>query len=243
MHRIFAAGIIISLAGFSVGRLSAQTPPPLTSFTPTACDAEASPFGGGVSLTSASLCTMVAQTSVDPVSGLLGVTLDATNDSFEAISSSGGRFGLVVYGYGGVNGTTDESATATYTGTIPLSWDFTATSSDGGNLAWWLIFSFYGPAGESQIVEGDLGNYDLVSGTQVSGTSSISFSDASVTGYSINLEVLEAQSSAGTISVTVPQDSLGIASSAPEPASIALLSAGVFALILFALRSRAQHLS
>jgi hypothetical protein len=236
MNRTFTAVIIISFAGLSARQAAAQSPPPLVYFTPGSCGVLPNPgtdtVKGG--------CAVAAQAAEDPISGLTGVKVYTTGGPAEASDSSNGTVGLDIFADGGVNGESTLATSASYTGTIPVSWDFTATSSDASNLAWSLQIAFESTGGpvSGQILEGSAGNFTLASGVEMSGTSSLSLSNSVITGYLISL-VVAGQPSADSISVSVPQNSLDIAAPAPEPGSLALLSIGVAVFLCSMRRERA----
>jgi hypothetical protein len=236
MNRNVVAVMIVSLVGLMAGQASAQAPPPLTSFTAGSGGCSATPLPlSGSSGGSYGPCSLVAQTSEDVVSGLTGVKLYATNGSFE-ISNLGGDFGMAILAFGGVNGGGEE-LTAPFTGTIPVSWDFTPSSSDGSNLSYALFFEFYTSGNVFEISEGDLNNFNLASETEVAGTSSISLTNAAIESYSITLDV-EGQPGASSITVAIPQNSVDIAPPAPEPASVLLFGSGMAGLLFRGLRRK-----
>lgn len=209
--------------------LASPSAPALTFFAPnpTECSGfEADPVPGSPT----GSCSVVAQNAVDPVSGVLGVKLSG---AMQVVQPTG-PVGIAIF-----SGFAPVVGSSAYSGTIPVSWDFNAASSDGSNVSWSLAFDFF-EAGESPpvlIVEGDTTDFDLASGSTVTGTSSITFSDADITSYSISL-VIRGQSSANEISVTAGSLEIAPPTQAPEPGSTLLFSGGLIILAAWHRRRR-----
>jgi hypothetical protein len=221
------ATTIVPLAGLMLSQTPAQAVNaiPITAFNPTSCGISA--VGQGVSATGS--CTVVAQSS--SVGGVLGAKLYADNSDLEptASSGSGGLYGLNIFASGGTTGNI-------LGGRVPVSWNFTPTTSDGGNVSYALVFSIFGPGGGS-VTEGNIDTFNIASGTVVSGSDSIGLTgEGAIFGYSISLQVRENNgfSQGKSLTVNIPQNSLDIlpTSGTPEPGSMLLLSSG-FAGLLF----------
>lgn len=209
---------------------AAPSLPPLTSLDPTYCSGiDSFPQPYPVSGT----CSVTSLHAVDPESGLLGVQLSGALQ----ISQPAGPAGIAVPIISGVDDNY-PSNTAPYTGTIPVSWDFSATSNNGSNLSWSLVFEFFDENGKpAEIQEGNMADFNLASGATESGTSSITLTDAGVTSYSISL-LVDGQPSADSISVTMDSIDVAPPTRTPEPASTLLFSGGLMILAVWHFRRR-----
>jgi hypothetical protein len=217
----------VPLAGLAISQTAAKAlviPAPLTALTPGPCSV--TPVGSNVSV-SGDNCVDVAQGAADP-GGLLGVKIYSENSSFEpgsitAFSGSGGTFGLDVIASGGTIGTF-------FDGSIPVSWDFTVTTSDGGNFSYGLIFEAIGSPGEIVSIMAP----SNPSGSTIRGTQAIAPPSGTVTGYSVELTVEESTSCCSkSLTVDVPTNSVDLAptSGTPEPGSIFLFGGGFAGLL------------
>lgn len=231
--RVIAAGIV-PLAGLVVSQTPAQAVQP--TFNTGSCSwtttGQASFASGG--------CVSEQAGSVDPTSGILGMKLLTTNDlepfAFTQ-SPSGGTFGINLSGSG------RQTGVSPFTGTIPVLWDFTATASDGGSMAYTLTYTLTNPPAQ-QPIGGDILVAPALTetGTAQSGVA-VTGSDAfanlngqNIFGYSISLSISEVRNTSigQSITLNIPENSLDLAATAtapaPEPGTIALLGGGLIGL-------------
>jgi hypothetical protein len=184
-------------------------------------------------------CAQANQSST--VGGILGVKVDTTsNASAFGFGVSGGSFGVDI-----ATGIGSTSNFSFFSGTIPLSWDFTASATRGGSLSYQLTYTLFGNFLQGQLPEG--GNTltpiatrtesgGALSGQTVSGTDSVTFGlPVNITGYKIDLRVMDSNPF-GSLSVNIPINSLDIAepvtSATPEPETWGLLGTGIAAMLL-----------
>ena len=224
---------IVPLAALAISQTPARASvgdSPLTAFTPGNCGVSA--LGSNVNVSSGGACVDVAQSGADS-GGLLGVKVYSA-DSLEslepspisAFSGSGGTFGLAIIASGGTTGNV-------FSGSIPVSWDFSVTTSDGGNFAYALTYTIFGSPGNS-FSTGNL-TFTNTSGSTISGTNSISLPSGTVDNYFVELEVEEQTTCCSkALTLDVPTNSLDLAPAAatPEPGSVFLFGSGFAGLLL-----------
>jgi hypothetical protein len=221
---------IIPLAAFMLHQVPARalSQVPLAALDPETCTVAS--VGAGAN--SSGACVAMAQTA--SADGIMGVRLQASNRDLTPVASSasGGLYGVSIIASGGTTGNT-------FGGTLPVSWNFTPVSSDGGNLSYELIFSAIGTNGAS-IRKGDIDSFSVKSGTVVSGSSSIKTGDGSITGYRVSLQVMENNGFGGPKSIIVgfPANSLNIfpPPASPKPGTMFLFGGGLAALLFLRLR-------
>jgi len=205
----------------------------LTGFTPTT---NCSVYESGQTVGSIA-CAIEQETTPDPVSGLLGVDIYAPGGILETVQPDVSLPGLDINITGGGN-----SIGSAFTGTIPVSWNFTVTVSNGSDFAWRGTFSIFdsnNPNGVVTVTEGHIapGIFESPSGSTISGNDFIHLTDADVTGYSFSLAVM-ANAPAGTaLTLDLPPGSLQIAAS-PEPQGIVSLGLGLVTIVF---RKRAKR--
>jgi hypothetical protein len=241
------ATTIVPLAGLVLSQMPAMAVNQGPGFS-SGAPCNISPLGSNVGTSGG--CSVAQEGATDPTSGLLGVKLVGGEFEPFAFSGSGGTFGLNITAIGSATGL------QSYTGTIPVSWDFTPTSSDGGNLSYLLTFTL-SPQGTqlpgqiqtdtvalgSTLTEGDLSSFTVTSGSTVSGTAAFNLANASIGSYTINLQVEESTGCCEkSLTVNIPTNSLDLAplTGTPEPASIVLTGVGLAGLF-FRRRRRPQH--
>jgi hypothetical protein len=231
--RVIAIGIV-PLAGLVVNQTPAQAAVP--TFNTGSC----SWFTTGLANSGGGLCSSEQESAIDPTSGILGVKLVATGD-LEPFSSafgqgSGGTYGITVSGSG------RQTGVSPFTGTIPVLWDFTATSSDGGSMAYTLTYTLTNPPSQQPVEGNIIGPPTLtetgtaLSGVAVTGADAFtSLSGQNIFGYSISLSISKfTQGGQQSISLNIPEGSLDLAATAvsgtPEPGTIALMGGGLIGL-------------
>jgi hypothetical protein len=223
---------IVPLAGLAISYTpaAASVSDQLTAFNPGRCVVSATV--ANVSVTGDN-CADAAQGAPDS-GGLLGVKVYSENSSFEsspisAFSSSGGTFGLEIFASGGTTGNT-------FGGTIPVSWDFSVTTGDGGDFAHQLFYDISGSP-DNSFSTGSLSSFTNASGSTISGTNSLNLSTGTIItgGYEIELRVAESTNCCSkSLTVNVPTNSLDLAPSTatPEPGSVFLFGSGFAGMLL-----------
>jgi hypothetical protein len=190
-------------------------------------------------------CVVNTQGAVTFGSGSCGSSLNPSQNSANGvklfgdafvISSSGGTSGLSFDLIGTINGT--------YSGSLPLSWDFDVITSSPNALSYSLDFFFSG--GASNISAGGCVANCITAGPAGTSTYHISGSDTlaisgAVSDYEILLSITQDLSPGDTLELNVPNHSVDINAasvSAPEPASFGIAATGLGALLLNRLRRR-----
>jgi hypothetical protein len=129
---------------------------------------------------------------------------------------------------------TQGTATGSFVGDIPVSYDFTIDDPSGDKIDWEVFFSAFGDANANDSVNG------ISTGGETTGSFDVPFDGSTITQYVLHLNVMfDTGAKAGdTITVTIPDNSIDVnpvpASTVPEPGTLGLFGSALAGMGLFA---------